>query len=108
VGGRQTDEWSLVVYVTRKLPAAALRSNECIPHELRTREGTVLTDVVERAEPRFGVDTGTYRPLRGGCQIMSGYEWLVPAFGGCGGARMRDVLAREAPSGSYTATAGTI
>ena len=27
----------------------------------------------------------------------TGYEWVVPAFRDCGGTRMRDVLAREAP-----------
>ena len=27
----------------------------------------------------------------------SGHEWLVPAFHGCGGTKMRDILARSAP-----------
>ena len=28
---------------------------------------------------------------------VSGYEWLLPAFHGCGGTKMRDILARRAP-----------
>jgi hypothetical protein len=71
VGGRETEEWSLVVFVTRKLPKTALRSDEIVPHELKTLEGNVLTDVIEVAEPRLLVDTAQYRPLVGGCQIGS-------------------------------------
>jgi hypothetical protein len=29
----------------------------------------------------------------------SGYEWLAPAFHGCGGTKMRDILVRQAPRG---------
>jgi hypothetical protein len=81
VGGRETDEWALVVFVTRKLPLSALRSDEVVPRQLDSLEGSVLTDVIEVAEPRFHLDTAQYRPLIGGCQIG------VPVAGGSPGAR---------------------
>jgi hypothetical protein len=71
VRGEQTDEWCFVTYVSRKLPAHMLQSNELIPRELHTRDGTVRTDVEERARPEFFVDTTLYRPLKGGCQIST-------------------------------------
>jgi hypothetical protein len=79
VDGRETDEWSLVVFVTRKLPMSALRSDEVIPRQLDTHEGSVLTDVIEAEEPRPFQDTAQYRPLIGGCQIMT-----VPSGGTLG------------------------
>lgn len=71
VGGRQTGEASLVVFVERKLPLESLSDGDVLPREVNTRAGTVLVDVVERPAPRFGVDNGTYRPLRGGCQLSA-------------------------------------
>jgi hypothetical protein len=71
VGGRETDEVSVVVFVIRKLPLSALRSEEVIPRELLSYGESVLTDVVEIGEPRFAVDTNKYRPLKGGCQIVT-------------------------------------
>ena len=71
VAGRKTGEVSLVVFVERKLPIESLRSEEILPREVLTQNGTVLVDVVERAMPRFGVDNGQYRPLEGGCQISA-------------------------------------
>jgi hypothetical protein len=71
VGGRETDEWCFVTYVSRKLPPDMLHASELVPRELHTLEGTVLTDVEERPEPRFLADTSLYRPLQGGCQILS-------------------------------------
>lgn len=71
VAGQETDEWALVAFVVRKLPQSALRSDEIIPRELTTSEGQVLTDVIEVSEPRLLVDTAQYRPVIGGCQIVS-------------------------------------
>jgi hypothetical protein len=71
VDGRETEEWSLVVFVARKLPLSALRSDEVIPRQLDTYEGSVLTDVIEVEEPRPFQDTAQYRPLIGGCQIVT-------------------------------------
>lgn len=71
VGGRETEEWCFSVFVSRKVRAAHLRADEMVPRELTTAEGTVRTDVVERAQPVFLVDTSMYRPLRGGCQIST-------------------------------------
>jgi hypothetical protein len=79
VDGRETEEWSLVVFVTRKLPLSALRSDEVIPRQLDTYEGPVLTDVIEAEEPRPFQDTAQYRPLIGGCQIVT-----VPSGGTLG------------------------
>ena len=79
VDGRETDEWSLVVFVTRKLPLSALRSDEVVPRQLDTHEGSVLTDVIEVEEPRPFQDTAQYRPLIGGCQIVT-----VPSGGTLG------------------------
>src|SRR5262245_31485256 len=71
VAGRETEEFSLVTFVTRKLPRSALRSDEIIPRVITTREGDVLTDVIEMQEPRLLADTNQYRPLTGGCQLAS-------------------------------------
>jgi len=71
VRGSETEEWCLSVFVSRKVQAAHLRADELVPRELTTVEGTVRTDVVERAEPVLLVDTNMYRPLRGGCQIAT-------------------------------------
>jgi hypothetical protein len=75
VAGRETNEWSLVVFVTRKLPLSALRSHEIVPRELIADDGTVVTDVVEVPEPELHVDTARYRPLVGGCQIETAGGW---------------------------------
>ena len=71
VSGRETEEWCLSVFVSRKVLPAHLRPDQMVPRELTTAEGTVRTDVVERAQPVLLVDTNTYRPLRGGCQIAT-------------------------------------
>jgi hypothetical protein len=71
VAGRETEEFSLVAFVTRKLPKSALRSDEIIPREIPTSEGGVPTDVIETAEPRLLADTNQYRPVIGGCSIVS-------------------------------------
>jgi hypothetical protein len=81
VGGSETDEWSLVVFVAHKIPPAFLRSDEMIPRELVTTQGRVGTDVVEVAPPRLLVDTAAYNPVVGGCQIRS-----VASGGTLGGA----------------------
>jgi hypothetical protein len=86
VAGQETNDWSLVVFVTRKVPLSALRSHEIIPRELIADDGTVLTDVVEVPEPEFHVDTARYRPLVGGCQIVTA------AGGGTLGAILYDAL----------------
>jgi len=70
VGGAVTDEPAVLTYVSRKLPLEALRLDERVPRVLDVDGDEVGTDVVEVGEPRFvAVDTATYRPLRGGCQI---------------------------------------
>jgi hypothetical protein len=70
VGDVLTDEPVVVTYVTRKLPREALPAEQRVPVELDTDGEVVRTDVVEIAEPRYvEVDTATYRPVRGGCQI---------------------------------------
>jgi hypothetical protein len=69
-GGVVTDEPAVVTYVTRKLPREALPAGQQVPVELDADGEMVRTDVVEIAEPRYvEVDTITYRPVRGGCQI---------------------------------------
>lgn len=84
--GATTEEPAVVVFVTQKLPREALLPTELVPRTVFTEEDEVRTDVVEVGEPRFvAVDTQTYRPLRGGCQIGN--------FGGgagTGGAVMYD------------------
>lgn len=70
--GRPTDTQAVVVYVSRKLPASMLEPMHRIPGQFETDDATVVSDVVQIAEPRFmAVDTAPYRPLRGGCQIES-------------------------------------
>jgi hypothetical protein len=71
VGGDERDEWSLVVFVERKLPAALLTTDQLIPRELVTEEGIATTDLIEVTPPRLLVDTALYDPLIGGCQIGS-------------------------------------
>jgi hypothetical protein len=68
--GRTGDEYSVVTYVSRKLPAEALEPHHRIPRQFEIDDDAVPTDVVEIAEPRFlAVDTSQYRPLQGGSQI---------------------------------------
>lgn len=70
--GRPVDAQAVVVYVSRKLPAAMLDPLQRIPSHLEIDDASVVSDVVQIAEPRFlAVDTALYRPLRGGCQIQS-------------------------------------
>jgi hypothetical protein len=69
-GGEQTDEPSVVTYVSRKMPLEALRHDERVPQFVDSDGGPVRTDVVEIGESHFvAVDDATYRPVRGGCQI---------------------------------------
>ena len=69
-GGELTDEYVVVAYVSRKLPAEALSSLARVPRALETDGEAVGTDVVEVPEPQLlEVDTRQYRPLVGGCQI---------------------------------------
>lgn len=85
-GGSSTGEPAVVVYVSRKLPRERLQSHELVPAVVAVDDAEVRTDVVEAVEPRFvAVDTASYRPLRGGCQIAN-------AMGGTGtaGAVMYD------------------
>jgi hypothetical protein len=70
--GRKLDEYSVVAYVSRKLPTEFLDARHRVPRELELDDEVVSSDVVEIAEPRFlAVDTSQYRPLQGGCQIRS-------------------------------------
>jgi hypothetical protein len=71
VGGEDTDEWSLVAFVTRKLPKSMLRADEIVPTHVETLEGTVRTDVIEVPEPRLFVDNAQYRPVIGGSRITT-------------------------------------
>ena len=75
-GGERTDETSIRVYVSHKLPLAQIPPEERVPAEI---EG-VRTDVVEMAMPTLdqtpGIPAGTeredtkeYRPVRGGTQL---------------------------------------
>ena len=83
--GSSTGEPAVVVYVRHKLPPEALQPNELVPRVVVADDVEVRTDVVEVGEPRFvAVDTKSYRPVRGGCQIGT-------AFGsGTAGAVMYD------------------
>ncbi|MEP6691972.1 MAG: hypothetical protein ABJD07_12510 [Gemmatimonadaceae bacterium] len=70
--GRMGDEYAVVAYVSRKLPLEFLHPHERIPRELHVDDDSVLSDVVEIAEPRLlAVDTAQYRPLKGGSQIQT-------------------------------------
>ena len=70
--GRTSDDHSVVTYVSRKLPLEFLEPHQRIPRQLEVDDDTVLSDVVEIAEPRFlAVDTIQYRPLQGGSQMQS-------------------------------------
>lgn len=69
VAGKRLDEQCIVVFVEHKRALRDLRADEIIPRTLRSADGEVLVDVVERARPRFAADAGTYRPVVGGCQI---------------------------------------
>lgn len=84
--GQKTGATCLVVFVARKLPMSQLRAPDCLPSNVDTTYGPLPIDVVEQAEPRLLVDSKTYRPLRGGCQITAN------ATGGLGtlGAIMYD------------------
>jgi hypothetical protein len=69
-GGEETDEPSIVTYVSRKVPLETLRHDERVPPLVDSDSGQVRTDVVEIGESHFvAVDDATYRPVRGGCQI---------------------------------------
>jgi hypothetical protein len=66
VGGKPTDETSIVVLVVKKKPLSELSPGEVIPAEI---DG-VKTDVYESEIVRtFGDDDAKYRPLRGGVLI---------------------------------------
>jgi hypothetical protein len=70
VGGVVTDEPVVMAYVSRKLPPEALRLDQRVPRLLDVDGDEVRTDVVEVGEPHYvAVDTASYRPVRGGCQI---------------------------------------
>lgn len=79
-GGNKTGELSIVVWVTRKLPANGVPAAQLIPAEI---EG-IKTDVVEQPEPvihRSGdsshpakEDGSTFDPLVGGCRIQRKFE----------------------------------
>ena len=70
VRGVVTDEPGVVMYVTRKLPPDALAQADRVPTHLEADGDLVRTDVLEAAQPHFvDVDTATYRPVHGGCQI---------------------------------------
>jgi hypothetical protein len=85
VRGVVTDEPCVITYVSRKLPPEALRRDERVPPTLDVDGEDVRTDVVEVGEPHFvAVDTATYRPLHGGCQIGTA------GGAGTGGALMYD------------------
>ena len=75
-----------MVYVTQKLPREALLPTELVPRTVFTDDTEIRTDVVQVGVPRFvAVDTQTYRPLRGGCQIAN-----FRGGAGTGGAVMYD------------------
>lgn len=66
VGGKPTDETSIIVMVVKKKPLSDLSPGEVIPAEI---DG-VKTDVYESEIVRtFGDDVAKYRPLRGGVLI---------------------------------------
>jgi hypothetical protein len=70
--GRTGDEYAVVAYVSRKLPAEVLEPHQRIPRQFEIDDEAVLSDVVEIAEPRLlAVDTSQYRPLQGGSQIQT-------------------------------------
>ena len=68
--GRKGDEYSVVAYVSRKLPVELLAAHQRIPKVFMVDDEAIPSDVVEVAEPQFlAVDTTQYRPLQGGSQI---------------------------------------
>src|SRR5918999_6429843 len=71
-GGKETREKTVVVTVTRKLPANQLGPSAVVPKELRLPDGKVVgTDVVEDPSGVFtpDQDSAAYRPVPGGCEI---------------------------------------
>ena len=72
VKGRVSGEPAVVVSVSRKLPKEVLRLHERVPAMLDSDGEAVQTDVIEVAQPHYvDVDTMSYRPVRGGCQIQT-------------------------------------
>ncbi len=70
--GRRTDTTGVVVYVTRKVAPADLPTLHRVPRELSVSDESVVTDVVETAEPQLcDVRDGKVRPIVGGCMIRS-------------------------------------
>ncbi len=69
VGGKRTNDMSIMVYLIKKKPLAELRPEEVIPVEI---DG-VKTDVIESGVFRLRADDNSrYRPLVGGCMITPG------------------------------------
>lgn len=71
-GGEETGEVCIVVSVERKAPRAELRDDERVPPELSVPSfGSASTDVVETGRVRPLADLAKYRPLRGGCSMLT-------------------------------------
>ena len=48
VNGKQTDQWAIIAFVTKKLPFMKLSANEVIPPVLSLGKGnSIPTDVIE-------------------------------------------------------------
>lgn len=69
VGGKITDEIVFRVYIMEKKPLSSVPPGERIPGEI---EGIETDVIVWEPDERAGVDSGRYRPLRGGIQIDNG------------------------------------
>ena len=70
--GRETQEQTVVVTVTKKLSEGQLGPSAVVPRELRLPNGKVVgTDVVEDPGAVFtpDQDSAVYRPVPGGCEI---------------------------------------
>jgi len=66
-------ELCICVSVERKVAKSELRDDELVPTEVFVPGlGSAPTDVVETGRFRLVLDTAKYRPVRGGCLIMSG------------------------------------
>lgn len=90
VGGKQTDEPCVKVFVPRKIPIDQLPSGQVVPTSVSSSEGTVRTDVEEmrpptspprlldfgwESEPFWFGNVARHRPVRGGDSVS---HVLVP------------------------------
>ncbi|MGV9277766.1 hypothetical protein [Streptomyces griseosporeus] len=72
-GGRRSETVGVVAYVTHKESSQNLASNERVPEHLTVDGERIPTDVIEVGRLHFCDDLDKYRPMRGGCRIVTSF-----------------------------------